>query len=114
MKALDQSVISRAELLARSHELQTVADLMGLHPSQITRMKNRGWKAACSGRPLRSIPSDFAIMQSRLKFTDLTKYYRAGNTTIMRWMAETPNPRPSFKGRNLTKTARNARQGCRA
>jgi len=101
MRALPQSLIDRAELLSRSHEQQVVAELLGLNPSQISRMKKRGWKEAISGRPTRPAPSDFAWMAHRLTFSELAEHYRAGNNTIQRWLREAAPQRRSRKGDSL-------------
>lgn len=101
MRALPQSLVDRAELLARSHELQVVAELLGLQPSQITAMKKRGWKEAITGRPKRQMPTDFVFAANRMTFDELVRHYRAGNTTIQRWMREARDIRASRKGETL-------------
>ena len=98
---MPQSLIDRAELLARSHELQVVAELLGLQPSQITAMKKRGWKEAISGRPKRPMPTDFVFAANRMTFDELAAHYRAGNGTIQRWLREARGIRPSRKGEAL-------------
>ncbi|HEY8604706.1 hypothetical protein [Tsuneonella suprasediminis] len=101
MRAHPQSLVDRAELLARSHDLKVVAELLGLQPSQITAMKKRGWKEAISGRPMRPMPGDFAWMASRMTFGELATHYRAGNSTIKRWLREAAMTRRSRKGDHL-------------
>lgn len=85
-----QSLVSRAELLSRSHELQVVAELLDLQPSQITKFKKRGWKEGCTGRSKRPVPDDFAFMAGRMTKTELCRHYRAGFPTVLRWFREKP------------------------
>lgn len=99
MTPIPQSVVDRAELLARSHPLQTVAELIGVHPSQITRMKRRGWRAADYSSRVRPMPSDFPILHHEMSFGELVDHYRAGNATVARWMRQVSNRRPSWRGR---------------
>lgn len=101
MRALPQSLIDRAELLARSHQLQEVAAILGLHPSQISEMKKRGWKEGITGRKVRPVPSDFAFMSNRMSHAELVVHYRAGWRTVQRWFRETRNARPSRRGECL-------------
>ena len=101
MRALPQSLVSRAELLSRSHDLQVVAAILGLHPSQMTGMKKRGWKEAIGGRPVRELPDDFIYFSNRLTFSELGAHYQAGNSTIQRWFREARNTRPSRQGEAL-------------
>jgi len=93
-RAIPQSVCDRAELLARAHPLQTVAEILGLHPGQITRMKKRGWRQAGHNSHARPMPSDFAIMAGRMSYRELVQHYRAGNDTIGKWLQVT---RPKWK-----------------
>ncbi|HEX7852292.1 MAG TPA: hypothetical protein VF503_01190 [Sphingobium sp.] len=101
MKSLPQALHDRAELLARAHPLQTVAALLGLNPSQISRMKKRGWRAPPDGRRRRPMPQDFAIRSRTMSHNELVAHYRAGNSTVHRWFAELTFRRPSMKGDNL-------------
>lgn len=111
MRPIPQAVVSRAELLARAHPLQTVAALIGVTPSQITLMKKRGWKAA-RVKPLRPMPNDFAIQSAHMTFDELVKHYRAGTATVGRWMREVPEPRPSWRAKALCEWhARNRGKG---
>ncbi len=107
-RVIDQALCDRAELLARSHPLGTVAELLGLHPSQVTRMRKRGWKAAIVGNRERERPSDFAIQSAVLTFDELMAHYRCGARALTRWFAETPGRRASWHGRALTREGRKA------
>lgn len=101
MRSIPQSVHDRAKLLATVHPLRTVAELVGVLPSQLSRMKSRGWVAPPDGRPKRPMPNDFAIQSRSLTFSELADHYGAGNATVRRWIGQLQNPRPSWKGRNL-------------
>ena len=101
VRALPQALVDRAELLSRSHELQVVAELLGVLPSQITRMKKRGWREGITGRPLRPMPPDFVWQARRMTTAELAKHYRAGFPTIARWLREAPMNRRSRKGEML-------------
>lgn len=101
MRSLPQAMYDRARLLADVHPLQTVASIIGVKPGQISRMKARGWKAPPDGRSKRPMPTDFAIQSAHMTFADLTRHYGAGNSTVIRWFAELPNRRPSWRGLHL-------------
>lgn len=96
---IPQSVIDRAELLARSHPLYVVAELVKLHPSQLSEIKKRGWKAVDYSCKIRPLPADFSLYANRLSFDELVKHYRAGEHTVVRWLKECP--RPSRRGMAL-------------
>ena len=98
MRAHPQELVDRAARLARWHPLQDVAAILGVQPSQITSWKNRGWKAAESGRSKRPVPQDFAWMAGRMTFAELTRHYAAGNSTVGRWLREAAPQRRSRKG----------------
>lgn len=98
-RAIPQSLHDRAELLARSHPLQVVAELIGKHPSQVTAMKRRGWKAADWSSKCRAMPRDFPRMRLIMTSTELCAHYVAGTWTVARWMKECP--RRSRRGENL-------------
>lgn len=106
-RRLDQALHDRAELLARSHPLGTVAEILKLSPSQISGMKKRGWKALPEGAPKRPRPTDFELTSSRMTFEELCRHYKAGNSTMIRWFAETRNRRPSWRGDPLRNVPRN-------
>ena len=88
MRSLPQHVVDRARRLADVHPLQTVAELIGVRPSQVTRMKRRGWIAPPDGRPSRPMPTDFAIQSTHMSQNDLVRHYRAGISTVQRWKRE--------------------------
>lgn len=98
MRAHPQELVDRAARLARWHPLQDVAAILGVQPSQITSWKKRGWKAAERGRSKRPVPEDFAWMAGRMTFAELTRHYRAGNSTVLRWLREAAPSRRSRKG----------------
>lgn len=106
MRSIPQHVHDRARLLATVHPLQTVAELIGVKPSQITKMKQRGWIAPPDGRPERPMPSDFAIVSRHMTTRELQTHYRAGFPSIQRWFSQLPQRRPSWRGRALTRAAR--------
>lgn len=112
-RVIDQQLCDRAELLARSHPLGTVAAILKLHPSQVTRIKQRGWRAATHATMIRQRPSDFAIQSADMTFEELQAHYRCGTRTLIRWFAETSNRRPSWKGRALTRAGRARWEGAR-
>lgn len=98
VKSLSQQMHDRARRLAQVHPLQTVAELIGVLPSQISRMKKRGWKAPPDGAPRRPMPADFPIQSRHMSHGELTRHYRAGNTTVSRWFRELEHRRPSWRG----------------
>jgi hypothetical protein len=110
-RVYDQAFYDRAELLARAHPLQDVAAILGIQPSQVTRMKQRGWKLAPPGRKRRPIPSDFSIQAGLMTFAELVAHYRTGNQTVLRWMREGKDVRPSWKGRNLERASKSTKRG---
>lgn len=91
-----QEMHDRAELLARVHPMQTVAALIGVLPSQLTRMKKRGWKAPQNWQRRRPMPGDFAIQSRHMSHAELCAHYVAGRRTVTRWMHELPNARPKM------------------
>lgn len=105
-RRLDQALHDRAELLARSHPLGTVAEILKLNPSQVSGMKKRGWKALPEGAPRRPRPADFQVRSSDMSFDELKAHYGVGNSTLIRWFRETPNRRPSWRGDPLRNAPR--------
>lgn len=105
MTPIPQSTCDRAELLSRSHELQEVAAILKLQPSQISRMRKRGWKAADYSSRRTPMPSDFAIQQGCMTWAELIAHYRVGNSTLKRWFELLPkgSRRASLRGANLRK-----------
>ncbi len=91
MRPIPQSLYNRAEILARSHPLQVVAELIGKPRSTVSLMKKRGWKATQYGK--RPVPTDFAILARHMTFGELVAHYRAGTRTVTRWLREKPRPR---------------------
>lgn len=87
-RIIDQAFCDRARRLAAVHPLQDVAAILRVNPSQITRIKKRGWRAATHDRLRRARPNDFQVRQAELSFTELVAHYRCGNVTLMRWFAE--------------------------
>lgn len=110
MRAHPQSLVDRARLLSQWHNLQDVAAILGLQPSQITAFKQRGWREAISGAPKRPQPNDFAFQARRMSFNELTAHYRAGNSTIQRWLAELPCPPRSRRGECLRRDPRTGKR----
>ena len=103
MTPIPQSTVDRARRLAEVHALQDVARIIGVHPSQITKMKKLGWKAADYSCRRRARPGDFGIMAHRLTFAALARHYKAGNATIARWLRELPHPPRNRRGDALRK-----------
>lgn len=93
---ISQALCDRAEILARSHPIATVAELIGVHYATVYRMRARGWKAADYGSKKRPVPTDFAFTGKRLTVREIYKHYRAGPVAVRRWFAEKP-VRPRFK-----------------
>ena len=83
--------------------MQVVARIIGVLPSQLSRMRARGWKAANYASMSRPMPADFAIQQAHMTFTQLGAHYRCGNTTLLRWFDALPANvrRPSLRGAHL-------------
>lgn len=105
MKPIPQSTYDRAELLARSHPLSVVAQLVRVHPSVLSRMKARGWRAvdySCQRRPP---PPDFAIQAQHMTHDELRVHYGASARTVGNWFREKP-VRPSWHGRHLKRAHR--------
>lgn len=100
-RVIDQALCDRAERLARVHPLGDVAAILGLHPSQISRIRKRGWRAVPLGRLVRRRPGDLSIQQADMTFAELTEHYQCGNSTMLKWLSETPGRRASWRGRNL-------------
>ncbi|QNG46170.1 hypothetical protein [Sphingobium yanoikuyae] len=88
MRSLPQSMHDRARRLAEVHPLATVAQLLRVHPSQVTKMKQRRWIAPPDGRPVRAMPTDFAIQAGHMNQRELVDHYGAGSHTIVRWCRE--------------------------
>lgn len=84
---LPQSVCDRAERLCRVHPQITVAELLGIEPATLTRLKQRGFRASV-GKRLRPIPADFAIQSIHMSQRELGQHYRAGHHTVARWSKE--------------------------
>ena len=105
-RRLDQALHDRAELLARSHPLGAVAEILKLHASQISQMKARGWKALPEGAPKRPVPGDFQLQAADMTFAELAAHYSVGHCTLQRWFRETRNIRPSWRGDPLRKVPR--------
>lgn len=101
MGRIPQHVHDRARRLAAIHPMKTVAELVGVRPSQLSKMKKRGWVAVPEGVPPRLMPSDFAIQSRHMSHRALSQHYRTGMAVIRRWFSELPNPRPSRRGHNL-------------
>ena len=100
MRRLPQSLHDRAELLARSHSQNTVAEILGLRASTITEMKQRHWKAKGPDPRLRPVPTDFCIQARHMTHAQLCEHYRTSPRVISRWMREKqPRPRIKSKGR---------------
>lgn len=97
MKPLPQSIHDRAKLLASVHSLQTVAELLHLWPSTITRMKQSGWKARDYSCKVRPRPNDFAIQARHMTNAELVRHYRSSFHTVGRWLREKP-VRGSLRG----------------
>lgn len=86
MTPVAQHVYDRAELLARTHELRVVAELIGKNPAFVTRMRQRGWKA--KAYPRRPMPADYAIQRRHMGKREAQRHYRAGWSTVARWERE--------------------------
>ena len=86
MRPVPQSVYDRAELLARVHPLITVAELIGKDLAFVSRMRSRGWRM--KPYPKRERPSDFAIQAAHMNHTELCRHYRAGTSSVTRWLRE--------------------------
>lgn len=86
MKPVPQSLYDRAELLARVHDLKTVAEIIGKSLPFVCKMRKRGWKT--QAYPLRPRPSDFAIQAKHLNVKELERHYRAGSAVVRRWREE--------------------------
>lgn len=83
-----QHLCDRAELLARAHPLNVVAEIIGICPDTMTDIRKRGWKAAPAGRRMRSAPSDFSIQVRHMTARQLAAHYAAGHNTVSRWRRE--------------------------
>lgn len=79
--------------------MQTVAELLGLKPSVITRVKQRGWRQADYASVKRPMPTDFGIMARKLTHRELMAHYHCGSRAIQRWFAERPVRAPFKPGR---------------
>jgi hypothetical protein len=87
---IPQSTYDRAELLARSHPLGTVAEIMGVHRSTVSKMKARAWRAVDYKHTRRPIPSTWGLYAPDLTVNQLAAHYRTPPRTICRWMRERP------------------------
>lgn len=101
MGRIPQHVHDRARRLAEVHPMKTVAAMIGVRPSQLSKMKRRGWRAVPEGVPQRPMPSDFAIQSRHMSNRDLARHYRTGLAVVRRWLSQLPNPRASLRGHNL-------------
>lgn len=100
-RRIDQALCDRAELLARSHPLGTVAEILDVLPSTVSKMRKRGWRAGDWSCQRRSRPTDFAIRAFDMTHAELCAHYGCGTRTVTRWFAEKPAVRPSWRGRHL-------------
>lgn len=87
---IPQRLYDRAELLARSHPLGTVAEIMRLGRSTISKMKKRGWKAVDYAPLRRPVPNDWGIVAPDHSVNELAAIYRTTPRTISRWLREKP------------------------
>ena len=95
---IPQSQYDRAELLARSHPLGTVADIMGVGRSTVSKMKGRGWKATDYRHTRRPVPSTWGIIAPDLPVNALAAHYGTSHRTIARWLRERPVRGPMKRG----------------
>jgi len=96
--AIPQHVHDRARKLAEVHPMKVVAEIIGVRPGQLSRMKKRGWIARADGSALRPMPADFPIQSRHMSHRELSVHYRTGMAVVRRWFSELPNPRPSRRG----------------
>ncbi len=101
MGRIPQHVHDRARRLAEIHPMKVVAELVGVRPSQLSKMKKRGWAAVPEGVSARQMPTDFAIQSRHMSNRALALHYRTGLAVVRRWFSELPNRRPSRRGHNL-------------
>ena len=101
MGRIPQHVHDRARRLAEVYPMKVVAELVGVRPGQLSRMKKRGWAAVPEGVPQRPMPADFPIQSRHMSNRDLARHYRTGLAVVRRWFVQLENPRPSLRGRNL-------------
>lgn len=108
LRHIPQSTVDRARRLSEVHRNEDVASILGLFPSQISKMRRNGWKATDYSCKVRARPTDFAIQATGMTIPELMRHYRAAYKTVRRWMDEA-KPRKSWRGSGLTKAARAAR-----
>lgn len=82
----------RARRLSEVHAHSTVVVLTGISSSTLSVLKQRGFRSACRG--LRPIPTDWAIVAPGLSQAELQRHYRAGPSTVQRWLRLKPVARP--------------------
>lgn len=100
---IPQSQYDRAELLARSHPIGTVAEIMGVGRSVVSKMKRRNWIATSYDHTRRPVPSDWGILAVEMSTRELAAHYRTTGRVIKRWMQEKPvrgrmKPGPGRRG----------------
>lgn len=89
-RCIPQSQYDRAELLARSHPLGVVAEIMGIGRTTISKMKARNWRATSYDRTRRPVPSTWGIYATSMTINELAAHYRTCPRTTCRWMREKP------------------------
>jgi hypothetical protein len=87
---IPQRLYDRAELLARSHPLGTVAEIMGIGRTTVSKMKKRGWKAVDYSSLRRPVPTDWAWRAPDMSVNELAAYYGTCSRTVCRWLREKP------------------------
>lgn len=87
---IPQSMYDRAELLSRSHPLGTVAEIMRVGRTTISKMKKRGWKAVNYDSLRRPVPSNWGIVAPDHSVNELARIYGTPPRTICRWLREKP------------------------
>lgn len=84
-----QELADRAELLSRSHGVRAVSAILRVSQGTIIGMKRNGWRPRDNSCQLRPMPTDFAIMNSRLRnIRTVATHYRASTNTVARWRRE--------------------------
>jgi hypothetical protein len=79
---------ARAELLSRAHSERAVAMITGLNRGTLRALKIRGWKPCQHTRPVRPMPTDFAIQCRHMTTNELRKHYRTSKRSIGKWRQE--------------------------
>ena len=93
-----QDVIDRCKALYETHgRLETVSEIVGIHPSQLSAIKKRGWREAVI-QEKRPMPDDFPFMAHRLKASDLVEHYRCSYRVLARWRSKLSIPVKSRRG----------------